>query len=59
MIRGYNSRLGIEIDKNICGIWTFGFNIVYEKYHHVPFELYLNIYLGRYKISIGRMYREI
>ena len=48
-------RLGIKIDEVGDGRWALGFNIAYEAYHHISSELYLNIYLIKYQIIIGKM----
>lgn len=53
------SRLRIQIDEIGCGRWLFGLNIAYEEYHHISSELYLNIYLGKYQVSIGKMLKSI
>ena len=52
---GWKPKLGIQIDEVGCGRWLFGLNIAYENYYHMSYELYLNIYLGKYQISIGKM----
>lgn len=54
---GWKSKLGIQIDEVGCGRWLFGLNIAYENFHHISYELYLNIYLGKYQISIGKMHK--
>lgn len=54
---GWKSKLGIKIYESELGRWAFGFNIVHEKFHHISSELYLNIYLGKYQVSIGKMHK--
>lgn len=56
---GWKSRLGIKIDEVGFGRWLFGLNIAYEEFHHIQSELYLNIYLGKYQISIGKMHKDM
>ena len=54
---GWKSRFGIKIDEVEYGKLLFGLNIAYEKFYHISSELYLNIYLGEYQISIGKMHK--
>lgn len=56
---GWKSRLCVKINEIEFGILSFGFNVVYEKFHHIQSELYLNIYLGKYQISIGKMHKNM
>ena len=53
------SKFGIKIDEIGCDRWAFGFNIVYENFFHISSELYLNIYLGKYQVSIGKMHKSM
>lgn len=49
---------GIRIYNAGSGRWSFGFNIAYEDYRPASSELYLNIYLGKYQVSIGKMRKD-
>nr|DAV82848.1 MAG TPA: hypothetical protein [Caudoviricetes sp.] len=52
-------RLGIKIDESGKGRWALGLNIAYEAFEDYEgnrsSELYLNIYLIKYQIIIGKM----
>lgn len=51
------SKFGIKIDEIGCDRWAFGLNIAYENFFHISSELYLNIYLGKYQVLIGKMHK--
>ncbi len=51
-------RFGIEIDEIGCDRWAFGLNIAYENFYDITSELYLNIYLGKYQMVIGKMHKD-
>lgn len=53
------AKFGIRVYDVGLGRWSFGLNIAYEDYHHMSSELYLNIYLGKYQVSIGKMHKGI
>lgn len=54
------TRLGIKIDKSGEGRWALGFNMAFEDYKgNVSSELYLNIYLVKYQIVIGKILKDI
>lgn len=54
------TRLGIKIDKSGEGRWALGLNIAYEAFEgNVSSELYLNIYLVKYQIVIGKILKDI
>lgn len=54
---GWKSRLHIKVYKVGYGRWLFGLNIAYEEFHHRASELYLNIYLIKYQIIIGKIFK--
>lgn len=47
----------VKFDELGAGRLAFGMNIAYEKFVHGEFELYLNIYLVKYQIVIGKFYK--
>ena len=57
------TRLGIKIDKSGEGRWALGLNMAYEAFEdyegNVSSELYLNIYLVKYQIVIGKILKDI
>ena len=51
------SKFGIKVDEIGNGRWAFGLNLAYENFYDLIKEFYLNIYLGKYQISIVKMYK--
>ena len=47
----------VKIDEIGNGRWAFGLNLAYENFYDLIKEFYLNIYLGKYQIMIGKMYK--